>query len=287
MHKVDEEVKDVKEKVVNLEPSTKEQGIAIIKIEEQVGSLPEKLENVKVDFEHGIETQKDAIDKLREDYERDLTNMDEKLQGIRETLAELDKEDIDELMKARENLDEKLQDLENRVKDTQDVTQNTLNVSILDIKNDNENALKELENRIDVNIKELAGELEEELKRAKTNFENTQVTLLESIDGAKADGEKAIGELESKLNDAVLELYNKDLNGMKEDLDSVKGETKRNGSELDNVASLVQNVQINIGEVRTQFQEEDVANKEQIRKLRKFNISNQTHQFVKNVEIKR
>ena len=55
-------------------------------------------------------------------------------------------------------------------------------------------------------------------------------------------------------------------------MDSIKGETKRNESELENVSNLVQNVQINIGEVRTQAQDADFASKDQIRKLRKFNI---------------
>ena len=95
-------------------------------------------------------------------------------------------------------------------------------------------------------------------------------TILTTIDGVKSETDKSIGELEVKLNDSVLELYNKDIHGIKEDLDSIKGDTKRNESELENVSSLVQNVQINIGEVRTQAQEADFASKEQIRKLRKY-----------------
>ena len=114
------------------------------------------------------------------------------------------------------------------------------------------------------------GLLEDELKTAKENLETTQTMLITSIDGVRTDNEKALGEVEVKLNDSVLELYNKDIHGIKEDLDSVKGETKKNEDELENVSSLVQNVQINIGEVRTQAQDADVVTKEQIRKLRKF-----------------
>ena len=125
----------------------------------------------------------------------------------------------------------------------------------------------------------MAGELEDELKTAKDNLETTQNTLIMSIDGVKIENEKAIGELEVKLNDTILDLSNRELPGIKEDLESVRGETKKNESELENVSSLVQNVQINIGEARTQATEDNLVTKEQIRKLRKLHIYSQLTLF--------
>ena len=272
VHKVDELGIDTKDKVDNLEPIVREHGLAIERLEEQVGAIPEQLNNVKNELQQGIDNQNEVIVQFKEAHEKDITNLEEKIKGILESLSQLDKDDIDELMKARKDLDGKLEELEARMQEAGDVTSNTLNVSILELKNENEKALEELEKKMDSNIKDLAGELEEELKTAKGNLETTQDMLLTTIDDVKTDTEKNIGELEVKLNDAVLELYNKDIHGIKEDLDSIKGETKRNESELENVSNLVQNVQINIGEVRTQAQDADFASKDQIRKLRKFYI---------------
>merc|ERR1712136_449382 len=261
VHKVDELGIDTKDKVDNLEPVVKEHGLAIIRIEKELGAIPEQLDSVKNELQQGIDNQNEAISQLKDDHEKRITALEEKIKEILETLNQLNKDDIDELMKARKDLDEKLEELESRMQEAGDVTSNTLNIRILELKNDNEKALEELEKRMDANIKDLAGELEEELKTAKGNLETTQDMLLTTIDGVKSDNEKSLGELEVKLNDSLLELYNRDIHGMKE-------EAKRNESELENVSSLVQNVQINIGEVRTQAQEADTASKDQIRKLR-------------------
>ena len=268
-HKVDEERKNLEDKLDSMEPSLKEHGLAIFRMDEQLRSIPEDLRNVKADIQQENEAQKGELCQLMNSQETNMAAMEEKMQAVQETLNEIDKDDIDELVKDKKHFGEKIKELEERINEINDVADNTVNVSILEIKNENEKALEELESKLDLNIKRLAGELEEELKTAKENVETAESTLEASIEGVKSDSSKAIEDLEAKMNDAVLDLYNKELNGIKEDIDSIKGQAKQNESELDNVSNLVQNVQINIGEVKTQCQEEDNATNKQIRELRK------------------
>ena len=134
VHKVDELGIDTKDKVDNLEPIVREHGLAIVRIEKDLGAIPEQLNDVKNELQQGIDNQNEIINQFKEDHEKDITNLEEKIKGILESLSQLDKDDIDELMKARKDLDGKLEELEAKMQEAGDVTSNTLNVSILELK---------------------------------------------------------------------------------------------------------------------------------------------------------
>merc|ERR1711997_898404 len=83
VNKLKEVTDQVEGRVDQLEPIVKDQESAIVRIDLGLESIPEQIDSLQHELNHKSEAQQEAHIELKNEQEKEMTNFEEKLQGVR------------------------------------------------------------------------------------------------------------------------------------------------------------------------------------------------------------
>merc|ERR1712045_205704 len=88
VNKIKEATNQVEGRLDQLEPIIKDQESAIVRIDLGLESIPEQIDSLQHELNQKSEAQQEAHIQLKNEKEKEMTNFEEKLQAVRESLSD-------------------------------------------------------------------------------------------------------------------------------------------------------------------------------------------------------